>query len=201
MSTWGDFSFDEVRIHYATVPVEVDVLSGVHVLETRKLPLPTSELPTATAGQWDPHIVRIDERWYVAFVNAREFFDFYPVLARSGEGGDFTELELVGADTSKVETEGTIMQKIGGEWYVFASNGDSSPAEIQNQYPIYDLRMNQIGVLDAPHPTQIPHPMLFPIPEKRGKSRYVLVTFNIDQYYENVFGYGTHGDFFVMEAA
>lgn len=201
VSTWGDFSFDEVRIYYATVPADVDVLSGVHVLETQRLPLPTSDLSTATVGQWDPHLVRLEGRWYVAFVNAREFFNFYPVLARSGEGGDFTELGLVGSDTSKVETEGTIMQKVGGEWYVFASNGDASPAEIRDRYPIYDLRMDQIGTLDAPHPTQIPHPMLFPVPRGRGRTRYVMVTFNIDQYYEEVFGYGTHGDFFVMEAA
>lgn len=201
MSTWGDFSFEEVDVNYATVPLSENVLSGVHVLQTQSLPLPLGELSTATVGQWDPHLVRIGKRWYVTFVNARRFFNFYPVLAKSGKGEDFTDLGLVGADTRKVETEGTILQKIGGEWYVFASNGDNSPPEIQGRYPVYDLDMNQIGALDAPHPTQIPHPMLFPVPEKRGRTRYVMVTFNIDQYFESQLGYGTHGDFFVMEAA
>jgi hypothetical protein len=28
-----------------------------------------------------------------------------------------------------------------------------------------------------------------------------MVTFNGTQYHENVLGYGTHGDFYVMEAA
>ena len=201
MSTWGDFTFDEVHINYVTVPADVNVLQGVHVLQTQRLPLPTKALPTATAGQWDPHIVRIRGQWYVAFINARRFFNFYPALAVSRKGGDFTDLSLVGTDTSKVETEGPIMQKIGGDWYLLASNGNNSPPQLRGQYPIYNLEMTQIGVLDAPHPTQIPWPMLFPVPDGRSRTRYVLVTFNIDQYYPEMLGYGTHGDFIVMEAA
>ena len=201
MSTWGDFSFEGVEINYATPPLAVDVLSGVHILDTRRLPLPTRALPTAAVGQWDPHIVKIGSRWYVAFVNASRFFVFYPALARSRPRADFTDLALVGADASKVATEGTVMQKIGGEWYVLASNGDDSPPELRDEYPVYDLGMNFVGNLNAPHPTNIPWPMVFPVPLPDGTTKYVMVTFNGDQYYDDILGYGTHGDFFVMEAA
>lgn len=201
MSTWGDFSFEGVEVNYTTLPLTVDVLSGVHVLNTQKLPLPTASLPTPAAGQWDPHIVKIGSRWYVAFVNASRFFVFYPALARSRNGGDFTDLAFVGADASKVATEGTVMQKIGGEWYVLASNGDDSAPEFRDKYQIYDLGMNFVGNLNAPHPTNIPWPMVFPVPLPDGNTRYVMVTFNGTQYSEPLLGYGTHGDFFVIEAA
>ncbi|MDN4163374.1 hypothetical protein [Nocardioides abyssi] len=198
-STWGDFAGDSVEINYTTLRSSVDVLRGVHVLRTRRLRLPTADLPSAAVGQWDPHVVRIQGRWYVAFVNARRFFDFYPALARSPRGGDFTELSLVGADASKVETEGTVLQRFGGRWYVLASNGDASPPEIRGQYPVYDLAMEQVGTLDAPHPTNIPWPMIIPVAE-RGRTRWLLVTFNGTQYDEPLLGYGTHGDVVVMEA-
>jgi len=201
MSTWGNFRFRSVEVNYTTVPLSTNVLEGVHILQTQRLPLPTQALPTSAVGQWDPHIVRIRGQWYVAFVNASRFFVFYPALAKSPKGGDFTDLSLVGADASKNATEGPIIQKIGDEWYVLASNGDDSPPQLRDQYPIYDLQMDFVGNLNAPHPTNIPWPMVFPVPAGRGRTRYVLVTFNGTQYYDNVLGYGTHGDFFVMEAA
>jgi hypothetical protein len=59
------------------------------------------------------------------------------------------------------------------------------------------------GYLDAPHPTNIPHPMIVPISITRDgskRTKYIMITFNGDQFFERVLGYGTHGDFFVMEA-
>ncbi|WP_182524793.1 hypothetical protein [Nocardioides dongkuii] len=200
-STWGDFSFEGVEINYTTVSTRRDLLSGVHVLRTRRLPLPLADLPSEAVGQWDPHVVRIRGRWYVAFVNARAFFNFYPALARSARGADFDDgLRLVGADADKVETEGTVMQKFGDSWYVLASNGDASPEEIRGQYPVYDLQMDQVGVLDAPHPTNIPWPMVIPVPTRNGRTRWLIVTFNGTQFEEPLLGYGTHGDVVVMEA-
>lgn len=199
-STWGDFAGDSVEINHTTVPARRDLLHGVHVLRTERLDLPLADLPSAAVGQWDPHVVRIDGRWHVGFVNARAFFNFYPALARSPRGADYTDLRLVGADDSKVETEGPILQRFGGRWYVMASNGDASPDEIDGQYPVYDLRMRQVGVLDAPHPTNIPWPMVFPVPASDGRSRWLLVTFNGTQYDEPALGYGTHGDTIVMRA-
>ena len=198
-STWGDFDFEGVEINYTTVPSSTDVLHGVHVMRTRRLRLPLDELRSAHVGQWDPHIVRIGGRWYVGFVNAREFFDFFPGLARSPRGADFTDLELVGADYSKVETEGPVLQKFGDRWFLMASNGDNSPPAIKGQFPVYDLGMDQIGTLDAPHPTNIPWPMVFPVPTGDGRVRWVMVTFQGTQFNESLLGYGTHGDVVVME--
>ena len=198
-STWGDFTFEGVEINYTTVPSSTDVLHGVHVMRTRRLRLPLDELQSEHVGQWDPHIVRIGSRWYVGFVNAREFFNFFPALARSPRGADFTELDLVGADYAKTETEGPVLQKFGDRWFLMASNGDNSPAEVVGQYPVYDLGMDQIGTLDAPHPTNIPWPMVFPVRTGDGRVRWVLLTFQGTQFYESLLGYGTHGDIVVME--
>lgn len=201
MSTWGNFDFTDVHVNYTTVPLSRHVLHGVHVLHTRRLALPAQELPTGHVGQWDPHVVHIGSRWYVAFVNARKFFDFFPCLSRSPVHGDFTTLHLVGADTAKVATEGTVMQKVGDRWYVLASNGDDSPPPIRNQYPVYNLHMDQVAILDAPHPTNIPWPMLFPVRTSKHRARWVLITFNGTQFHEDLLGYGTHGDVIAMEAA
>ena len=198
-STWGSFTYERVEVTWTTVPTDVDVLHGVHVLDTERLPLPLAELTDAHVGQWDPHIVRIGDRWYVAFVNAREFFSFFPALSRSPRGADLTELRLVGADYSKVETEGTVMQKLGSRWFLMASNGDRSPARSRGQYPVYDLGMAQVGTLDAPHPTNIPWPMAFPVPTADGRARWVLLTFDGTPLDEDLLGYGTHGDVIVME--
>ncbi|WP_193613761.1 hypothetical protein [Nocardioides lijunqiniae] len=199
-STWGDFTGESVQVNYLTLPKRRSPLRGVHVLRTRKLPLPTTQLPSAAVGQWDPHLVRIRRRWYVGFVNARAFFNFYPALARSRPGDDFTDLRLVGADDAKVETEGPVLQKFGERWYVMASNGDASPAAIKGQYPVYDLTMKQVGRLDAPHPTNIPWPMVIPVPLRNRRTRWLMVTFNGTQLNEDLLGYGTHGDLIVMRA-
>jgi hypothetical protein len=91
------------------------------------------------------------------------------------------------------------MQKVGDRWWLLASNGDDSPAAIRDQYPVYDLGVHQVGTLDAPHPTNIPWPMMFPVPVSRGQVRWVLLTFEGTQYYESLLQYGTHGDIVVME--
>ena len=54
--------------------------------------------------------------------------------------------------------------------------------------------------LNAPYGTNIPHPQIVPIPQG-GRTYYLLITFNGTQYYENVLGYGTHGDLIIMRAA
>ena len=49
-------------------------------------------------------------------------------------------MSFVGADWDKRATEGPIIQKLGGEWRLFASCGDDEPEQFQNRYPIYFLR-------------------------------------------------------------
>lgn len=190
-SGWGDFAFEGVAVRY--VRTREQVLEGVHVLASERMPLPTD------VSSWDPSMTRIDGTWHVAFVESPyqdpvRGFDFRPALARSAPGGQVTELTRVGADLTRGETEGVILQKIGDRWYLLASDGDD------RIYRVYDLEVRFLGQLDAPYGTNIPHPQIVPVPD-RGRTYYLLITFDGTQYYEPVLGYGTHGDLVVMRAA
>ena len=199
-SSWGDFGENAVDILYAELPSTTDLLNGVQILDA--IPHPVNAL-RPSPGKWDPGATRIDGSWFFPFVIANELFgDFQPALAKSLPGADHTELTLVGTDEDRNATEGPIIQKLGGRWRVFASNGDDTqPPELRGKYPIYNLDMKFQGYLDAAHPTNIPHPMIVPIPlPRKRKTKYILVTFNGTQYFEPLLGYGTHGDLFVMEA-
>jgi hypothetical protein len=181
MSSWGDFDFAGVGVRYART--SANVLSGVHVLPTSPLPLPTS------VSAWDPAMTRINGQWHVAFVESpaqSPAFVFHPALAR---GRTLESLSLVGADLTVDQTEGTIIQRIDNKWQVLASDGDA------RQYKVYDLGMSPLGTLNAPYGTNIPHPMVV-----RAKNTWYLLTFDGTQYAEPVLGYGGHGDFIVMTA-
>jgi hypothetical protein len=211
-----------VDILYDELPLRVNLLKGVHILEGKRHPV--NDVPFQTEGKWDPGLTRINGRWYMAYVIALDLFsDFQPALAKSARGADHKAVRFVGADWEKRATEGPIIQKLGGEWRLFASCGDDEPQQFQNRYPIYFLRAANPdtpvtrqraeegtarrlafdGYLDAPHPTNIPHPMIVPISitvNGRRRTKYIMITFNGDQFFERVLGYGTHGDFFVMQA-
>jgi hypothetical protein len=171
-----------------------------------------SVLPSA---RLDPALTRIDDRWYFSYVIALDLFtDFQPALARTASGTDHTMLEFVGAAWGKRATKGPIIQKLGGNWPVLASCGDDEPDELgfDGKYPMYfpdaanpdveaaERQLRFDGYLDAPHPTNIPHPMVVPVPLSTGNTKYIMTTFNGTQYHEPLLGYGTHGDFFIMEA-
>jgi hypothetical protein len=244
VSSWGDFgpqggdqgnfgtitypdetpTFEPpVDISYDELPLSVNLLGGVHILEGKKHPV--NAVPFPTEGKWDPGLTRINGRWHLSYVIALDLFtDFQPALARSPRDTDHTAVRFVGADWEKRATEGPIIQKLGGEWRMFASCGDDEPQQFQNHYPIYFLRSPNPevdeenrdlaeagdgqrlafdGYLDAPHPTNIPHPQIVPIPitrDGRRRTKYIMITFNGDQFFERILGYGTHGDFFVMQA-
>jgi hypothetical protein len=187
MSSWGDFAFRGVNVNHATT--SADVLSGVHVIPTQPLPLPT------TVSSWDPALTRIAGRWHVGFVESpsQTPFSFHPALAAGRRGGGFTDLTLVGRDETVDQTEGTILQRVDGTWHLLASDGDA------REYRVYDLAMRHLGKLDAPYGTNIPHPMVVPLPE-RGRTRWHMLTFDGTQFAEPVLGYGGHGDFLVMRA-
>lgn len=191
VSSWGDFAFKGVHVRYGRT--SEDILSGVHVLESARMPLPTD------LSAWDPGMTRIDERWYVSFVESpyqdpARGFNFRPALARSERGRPVTELTKVGADLSRGQTEGPILQKVGSRWFLLASDGDD------RRYRVYDLSVNHLGFLKAPYGTNIPHPQVIPVFDE-GRTTYWLITFEGTQVYEKLLGYGTHGDVIVMRAA
>lgn len=195
-SNWGTFSGSGVLITSSVV--RGDPLHGVTVIREPQI----LELPT-DVSRWDPHMVRIGRRWYVAFVESpsQNPFTFHPALARGPANGRFGDFQLVGRDLGRNMTEGMVMQKIGGRWYVLCSSSRDEPTAGAGHYRIYDLHMRFVGFLNAPYPTNIPHPMVVPIAIPHGRrTRYLLVTFNGTQYYEDILGYGTHGDFFVMDS-
>jgi hypothetical protein len=196
VSNWGTFSGNGVLINSAIV--QKDVLHGVTVVRD-----PTVQALPTDVSRWDPHMVRIDGRWYIAFVESpsQNPFVFRPALAvgpRTGEFGNFT---LVGRDANRTMTEGMVMQKIGGKWYVLCSSSRDEGPPDGGKYRIYDLNMRFLAFLNAPYPTNIPHPMVFPVPITQTQStRYRMVTFDGTQYHDEVLGYGTHGDFYIMDA-
>jgi len=197
VSNWGTFSGNGVLINAAVV--SGDILHGVNVIRNPRVqPLPTM------VSRWDPHMARIRDRWYIAFVESpsQNPFVFHPALAAGPADGSFGNFALIGRDTRHTMTEGMIMQKIGGTWYVLCSSSRQEGPPFGGHYDVYDLQMRFVGFLNAPYPSNIPHPMVFPVPDATTHTtRFKFVTFNGEQYYQNVLGYGTHGDFYIMQAA
>jgi len=184
-SSWGDFDFDGVHVRHTST--SEDVLHGVHVLETEPTTLPTD------VSSWDPGMTRIDGRWYVGFVESpsQDPFSFHPALAVGPEGGALWDgLELVGAAEDLQGCEGPILTEVDGRPYLLASDGHA------RAYPVFDLEMQRLGLLDAPYKTNIPHPNLIPLPD----GGHLIVTFDGTQFAPRVMGYGGHGDVLVMRS-
>lgn len=182
-SSWGDFSFTGVHVRHTSTTD--DILSGVHVLETERVPLPTSK------SSWDPGLTKIDGAWHVAFVESasQKPFEFHPVLAVATIGSEWTDgLQVVGAATRLHRCEGPIISKVDGKWWLVASDGE------HRDYPVFDMQMHRVGRLDAPYLTNIPHPQLLQLLD----GSYLMVTFDGTPYGEAVLGYGGHGDVILM---
>lgn len=200
-STWSDFPADRTARAGAQVGVTLaettaDLTRGQHVLPTRPLDLPT-EGPSV--GVWDPHLVRDDDgSWLVAYVSARRFFDFHPVLAA---GPSLDELTLRGAATDRTATEGTTLARLDGTWRVLASDGRDNRRAVRGRLPVFDTSLREVGAVDAPYPTNIPWPtIVLPDPDEPG-DRWRLVTFDGTPSGGALAGYGTHGDLIVMRGA
>jgi hypothetical protein len=218
VSTWGDFTYEGVQIIYTKA--STDVLRGVHVLEAQELKLPTA-LPTPPTGHWDPHFARIKGQWYVAFVESPtqgKPWDHHPALAK---GDSIENLTLVDAKEELRQTEGVVIQKVGGdEWYLLCSSGrdeilaSADPEGVPpGSFRIYDLDMKLVAYRNDgtdppwPYPTNIPHPMITPLPDKpgQGDTKWIMLTFNGTDFYgwdpdgKPILDYGTHGNFIVMD--
>lgn len=183
-SSWGDFAPGSIHVrHTATTD---DLLSGVHLLETDPTPLPTEH------GAWDPALTRLDDTWHVGFVESpsQDPFDFHPALARTASREWTDSLAAVAAATDLHQCEGPILATVEDQTWLLASDGD------ERAYPVFTLDGRRVGRLDAPYPTNIPHPQLVPDPA----GGWWLVTFDGTQYAEDVMGYGGHGDVVVMHS-
>jgi hypothetical protein len=189
VSSWGDH--DTTRgVHVRHATTTEDLLTGVHVLETQRLALPTR------ASTWDPSLARVDGVWHLAFVECPSFtprYSFHPALAVAAGPDYATGLRLVGADTTLEQAEGSLLTPVDGHWYLLASDGDA------RRHPVYDLRLRRLGDLPAPYGTNIPHPVVVRAGEGPD-APWWMVTFDGTAWAEDVLGYGTHGDFVVLAA-
>ncbi|MGB0099798.1 MAG: hypothetical protein WBP61_05900 [Nocardioides sp.] len=176
-STWGDFHRTERPVSVTLASTTADLLSGVHLLDTTALRLPTGGL--RSVGVWDPHLARTSSGWLVGFVSATRYFRFHPALA-TGPDLDALTLRAAGDGT---QTEGTTLVRIGGDPMVLASDG------VARRYPVLDLDLRETGALAAPYPSNIPWPTL--VPDGDG---WLLVGFDDTTYGGPLPGYGTHGD-------
>ncbi|QBX55807.1 hypothetical protein EXE58_10275 [Nocardioides seonyuensis] len=203
-STWGDFEAPASRAGRRTPSTlrvtrgtsTSDLLRGTHVLDTVELPLPTDGF--ASIATWDPHLLRRDGTWHVGFVSAHRFFFFHPALAA---GPSLDELTLVGADPSRVATEGTTLLDVDGALVVLASDGRQGRRGQRAAFPVFDPQLREVGALDAPYPTNLPWPSL--VREGRGNGdgdSWLMVTFNGRPQGGDLLGYGTHGDVVVMRS-
>ena len=186
-SSWGDFDAGSRRgVHVRHVTTTEDLLTGVHLLQTEPTALPTD------VGSWDPGFVRVDGRWRLGFVESpsQDPFDFHPALAATDDASPWSGLRKVGAADDLHQCEGVILAEVGGSWWVLASDGDA------RHYPVFDLEMHRVGRLDAPYPTNIPHPQLLRLPG--DGAGWLMISFDGTQYAEKTMGYGGHGDVVVM---
>jgi len=211
VSTWGDFTYQGVQVNYTRAPK--GVLHGVQVLKgATKLPLPTPlrnpNIEPSYPSTWDPHFTRIGQRWYVAYVESPSQgganWDHHPALAKGSARGGLSSLTLVGRDAPLNQTEGMVMQRVGGTWYVLCVSGDGerAPGALSKHYRIYDLNMVFLGYLNADFTSNIPHPMITPLPVG-GNTKWIMLTFDGTDFYgwtgPEPLDYGTHGKFYVMD--
>lgn len=185
-SSWGNFDakLDGNGVHVRHLTTTDDLLSGVHLLRTEPTPMPTR------VGSWDPVFTRVDDRWFLGFVESpsQAPFDFHPALASTADASPFTGLTMVGAAEDLHRSEGPVISQIGGRWCLLASDART------RTYPVFDLAMRRVGRLEAPYPSNIPHPQLV----RRPDGSWLMVTFDGTQYAPRRLGYGGHGDVVVM---
>ena len=183
-STWGDFDRrKDARVGVTMATTGDDVLTGTHVLDTRALDLPTTGL--RSVGVWDPHLVRSETGWLVGYVSATKYFRFHPVVA---EGSDLDSLSLRAVDADRRATEGTTLVRIDGTWRVLASDGRDGRRGRRAAFPVFDLDLHELGVLDATYPTNIAWPTLVEL-----QDGWLMVGFNGATYGGKLVGYGSHG--------
>jgi hypothetical protein len=181
-SSWGDFEPGSIHVRHAETTA--DLLTGVHLLETVPTPLPTR------MGSWDPSLTRVDGVWHVGFVESpsQRPFDFHPALASTDSEDWHDGLELVAAAASLRRCEGPILTTVAGRTWLLASDGEA------RHYPVFNLAGRRVGRLDAPYPTNIPHPQLLEGPD----GTWSVLTFDGTPFHQDVMGYGGHGDVVVM---
>ncbi|MFE6450661.1 hypothetical protein [Nocardiopsis dassonvillei] len=177
-------------VHVRCARTDADLLTGVHVIPNTRMAAPS------TLSAWEPSLARIDGRWHVLYADVVRLspeLEFRPVLAVSETGADLSEPMTVAAvDPGARRTEGCVL-RWAGSWWALATD------DAEREYKVYDLGLRRLGSLDAPYVSGGPHPQVFPVSSDPGAD-WVMVTFDDDQYAQDVLGYGTEGRVVVMRA-
>jgi hypothetical protein len=183
-SSWGDFRPGSIHVRHTTTTD--DLLSGVHLLETERTPLPTE------LGAWDPALTRVDGRWHVAYVESpsQRPFRFHPVLASTAAAEWTDDLRADASLGGMRQCEGPVLVTLDGATRLAASDGG------HRRYPVFELDGTPAGRLDAPYGSNIPHPQLVPDPA----GGWLMVTFDGTAPHRDVLGYGGHGDVLVLHS-
>ena len=80
------------------------------------------------------------------------------------------------------ETEGVTLHRVDGDWRLLASDG------VARRYPVFDLDGRELGVLDAPYPSNIPWPTVLDLDDGS-----LLIGFDGEPAGGRLVGYGSHG--------
>lgn len=190
-STWGDFDQTRRPVRVVLAETTADLRSGEHVLDARELPLPTDGF--RSVGVWDPHLVRDEQGWRVGYVSARKYFTFHPVLAA---GPSLDELKVTATDTPRRATEGPTWLRLDGQWRLLASDGRDGARGARERFVVLDEELAEVGVLDAPYPTNLPWPTVV----RLGDGSWLMATFDGTPAGGDLLGYGTHGDVIFMRS-
>ncbi len=184
-SAWGDF--EPGSIHVRHLETSADLMRGTHVLDTVPTPLPSAH------GTWDPALTRVDGRWQVAYVESRSQrpFTFHPALATTSSRTWHDALTEVAAMSDLGQCEGPVLVREGEDTWLLASDGE------RRCFPVFDLTGAEVGRLNAPYATNIPHPQLVSDPA----GGWLLVTFDGTAFDARQLGYGGHGDVVVMHSS
>lgn len=189
-STWGDFDRVDRPVRVVLAETTSDLRAGEHVLAARAWALPTDGF--RSVGVWDPHLLRTGEGWRVGYVSARRYFSFHPVLAA---GPTLDDLQVTAVDTARRATEGTTWLPLDGHLRVLASDGRDGARGARERFVVLDEALQEVGVLDAPYPTNLPWPTL-----ARLDDGWLLATFDGTPAGGDLLGYGTHGDVVLMRS-
>ena len=125
--------------------------------------------------------MRTDDGWLAAYVSARKFFRFHPVVAvrpdprrpdaarrRRRPQGDRGRRRCIASSD---------------EWRLLASDG------VRRRYPVFDLDLTEVGSLDAPYDTNIPWPTILDL----GDDGQLMIGFDGEPTGGRLVGYGSHG--------
>ena len=183
-SSWGDFG--EASVHVRHTSSSADLLTGVHMLDSSPVALPTSH------ATWDAALLRSGDAWWVAYVQSesQDPFIFRPALATTSADDWTVGLAPVFAATAYRQCEGPHLVAGDGPPRLLASDQDSAT------YPLLDVGGRVVGWLDAPYPSNIPHPQLVPDPA----GGWWMLTFDGTGFSPRVLGYGGHGDVVILHS-